>query len=86
VSELLVSQWGIAGYLRWLRGLRAQYTMRRDFTVDCFADAFDIGTREESGVTVIICSAGGKQLFEMVPPRGGMFIWVRSMIKDTPES
>ncbi|KAF7332154.1 Aminotran-1-2 domain-containing protein [Mycena kentingensis (nom. inval.)] len=35
-------EWGTAGYLRWLKGLRVQYTVRRDFLVDCFADEFNL--------------------------------------------
>jgi len=56
--------------------MRAQYTTRRDFTVDNFADQFDITEREEVGLSVFVCSSGGKSLFEFVPPGGGMFLWV----------
>ena len=38
----LISQWTFDGYVRWLRGLRAQYRHRRDFFVDCLADEFDL--------------------------------------------
>jgi aromatic amino acid aminotransferase I len=38
----LVSQWTFDGYARWLRGLREQYKLRRDFFVDCLAEEFDL--------------------------------------------
>jgi aromatic amino acid aminotransferase I len=33
-------EWGYEGYIRWLKALRLQYTMRRDFLVDCLAEEF----------------------------------------------
>ncbi|KAJ7604554.1 pyridoxal phosphate-dependent transferase [Mycena polygramma] len=35
-------EWGYEGYIRWLKGLRLQYTMRRDFFVDCLAEEFQL--------------------------------------------
>ncbi|KAF7301640.1 Aminotran-1-2 domain-containing protein [Mycena indigotica] len=43
VASTLI-QWGEAGYMRWLKGLRVQYTLRRDFLVDCFANEFQLIT------------------------------------------
>ncbi|KAJ6515922.1 pyridoxal phosphate-dependent transferase [Mycena sanguinolenta] len=36
--------WGYDGYMRWLKALRLQYTLRRDFIVDCLADEFHLTT------------------------------------------
>jgi aromatic amino acid aminotransferase I len=35
-------EWGYEGYIRWLKALRLQYTMRRDFFVDCLAEEFQL--------------------------------------------
>ncbi|KAF8195928.1 pyridoxal phosphate-dependent transferase [Mycena galopus ATCC 62051] len=35
-------EWGYEGYIRWLKALRLQYTMRRDFLVDCLAEEFHL--------------------------------------------
>ncbi|KAK1224386.1 hypothetical protein PQX77_012682 [Marasmius sp. AFHP31] len=50
-------QWRYEGYIRWLRGIRAQYKQRRDDYVDCLAETFDlrktVGTEaHEEGCTV----------------------------------
>ncbi|KAF5331715.1 hypothetical protein D9611_007705 [Ephemerocybe angulata] len=48
----LVEQWGFEGFLRWTQGLQTQYTVRRDFIIDCLADEFDlrVGVVANSGV------------------------------------
>ncbi|EJD35333.1 PLP-dependent transferase [Auricularia subglabra TFB-10046 SS5] len=87
VATLLCEQWGgVDDYLRWLRGLRAQYTMRRDFTVDCFAAAFTLSEHFEDGVAKLIGSArqGETTLFEFIPPVGGMFIWIKLHLHNHP--
>jgi aromatic amino acid aminotransferase I len=38
----LLAQWTFEGYVRWLRGLRTQYKLRRDFFIDCLSDEFDL--------------------------------------------
>ncbi|EJD35692.1 PLP-dependent transferase [Auricularia subglabra TFB-10046 SS5] len=90
VTDLLVNQWGpgIDGYLRWLRGIRAQYTLRRDFAVDCFAQTFHLVERQDAGATVLVGSAsvGSKALFEFVPPVGGMMIWLKLRLENHPAS
>ena len=47
----LISHWTFDGYVRWLRGLRAQYRHRRDFFVDCLADEFDLIPTPTSAVS-----------------------------------
>ncbi|EJD01652.1 PLP-dependent transferase [Fomitiporia mediterranea MF3/22] len=42
ITQLLTKQWGFRGYVRWLRGLRAEYTQRRDFFIDELMEYFDI--------------------------------------------
>lgn len=38
----ILENWGMDGWIRWLRGLRAEYRERRDVTVDAFHDNFKI--------------------------------------------
>ncbi|KAJ6613492.1 PLP-dependent transferase [Mycena sp. CBHHK59/15] len=35
-------EWGYEGYIRWLKALRLQYTLRRDFLLDCLAEEFHL--------------------------------------------
>ncbi|KAJ7744473.1 pyridoxal phosphate-dependent transferase [Mycena maculata] len=35
-------EWKYEGYIRWLKGLRLQYTLRRDFFVDCLGEEFHL--------------------------------------------
>ncbi|KAL1409695.1 hypothetical protein Q8F55_003691 [Vanrija albida] len=45
----LLNTWGLDGYIRWLRGLKGAYTVRRDWLVDSLADVFHLEF-EEDGV------------------------------------
>ncbi|KAJ7179162.1 pyridoxal phosphate-dependent transferase [Mycena filopes] len=37
-----LQEWGYEGYIRWLKALRLQYTLRRDYLVDCLAEEFQL--------------------------------------------
>ncbi|KAJ7047399.1 pyridoxal phosphate-dependent transferase [Mycena alexandri] len=37
-----LQEWGYEGYIRWLKGLRLQYTLRRDYFVDALAEEFQL--------------------------------------------
>ncbi|KAJ7700049.1 pyridoxal phosphate-dependent transferase [Mycena rosella] len=37
-----LQEWGYEGYMRWLKALRLQYTIRRDYFVDCLAEEFQL--------------------------------------------
>jgi hypothetical protein len=41
IGQLLVKQWGMDKWVRWLHGLQAQYTARRDAIVDALLEQFD---------------------------------------------
>ncbi|KAF9247270.1 pyridoxal phosphate-dependent transferase [Melanogaster broomeanus] len=41
ITKILLN-WTYDGYVRWLRGLRTEYTQRRDFIIDCFSEEFQI--------------------------------------------
>lgn len=38
----MLNKWGWDGYVRWLRGIKANYKMRRDWMVDALADTFHL--------------------------------------------
>ncbi|GAA5913545.1 uncharacterized protein JCM6883_004449 [Sporobolomyces salmoneus] len=50
VGKLLAEEWGLKGYLRWLKGIKAQYRDRRDLMVDLLVDSTNAGleTRHSS--------------------------------------
>jgi aromatic amino acid aminotransferase I / 2-aminoadipate transaminase len=41
----LLRTWKYEGYIRWLRGLRAQYAARRDHFIDVLSDVFELEAR-----------------------------------------
>ncbi|KAG9092195.1 hypothetical protein FRC06_000201 [Ceratobasidium sp. 370] len=43
ITQLVSKQWGYDAFIRWLRGLGAQYAARRDGIVDCFFECPSIG-------------------------------------------
>jgi aromatic amino acid aminotransferase I len=97
----LVSQWTFDGYARWLRGLREQYKLRRDFFVDCLAEEFDLIPAPPSAISggwaaaaaggdhkvLFACQRGEKSrlLLSFVPPSAGMFVWVEMYFGDVPD-
>ncbi|KAL5507793.1 hypothetical protein ACEPAH_5411 [Sanghuangporus vaninii] len=42
ITQLLTKQWGFEGYIRWLKGLRSEYSRRRDFFLDELLSLFDV--------------------------------------------
>ncbi|TFK55669.1 PLP-dependent transferase [Heliocybe sulcata] len=52
ITSLLLN-WGFEGYIRWLRGLGAQYTARRDFIIDALADEFDLDLSPSSSAHAV---------------------------------
>ncbi|GAA5849914.1 hypothetical protein JCM5353_009063 [Sporobolomyces roseus] len=43
VGKLLCEEWGFTGYLRWLKGIKAQYRDRRDLMVDLLVENCSAG-------------------------------------------
>ena len=91
ITELVVKTWGMEGYVRWLKGIKAQYTTRRDAFIDTIMDEVDISLTKGEGIlegaTVYqgsIKGAKGTVMLEkkrkirvsFVPPTSGMFVWV----------
>ncbi|KZV91193.1 PLP-dependent transferase [Exidia glandulosa HHB12029] len=49
IGQLLTKQWGLDSYIRWLHGLQAQYTARRDTLVDALLDSFEFSLAYADG-------------------------------------
>lgn len=55
--------------------------LRRDVLIHALCE--DACTTEEegpSGTVIAVRGCNGKLLFQFVPPRGGMFVWVSSTV------
>ncbi|KAG8701459.1 hypothetical protein FRC09_005355 [Ceratobasidium sp. 395] len=53
VTQLISKQWGHDAFVRWLRGLAAQYTSRRDWMVDCFFESSSVDIVQRSSDIVV---------------------------------
>ncbi|EJD36919.1 PLP-dependent transferase [Auricularia subglabra TFB-10046 SS5] len=98
IGQLLTKQWGLDNYVRWLHGLQAQYTARRDALVDGILEGFDSslsysdGSYFAAGLPVYSCflqrGARKKQLgrvLSFVAPTSGMFVWVTVHFDGLPD-
>ncbi|KAI9464294.1 PLP-dependent transferase [Russula earlei] len=74
----LLSRWTFDGYVRWLRGLRTQYKLRRDFFVDCLMEEFDVVPTPASAVPGAWVAAGDQMTIVFSAYRRG------SMDKEKP--
>lgn len=48
LTTTMLSHWGMTGYIRWLRGIKATYRMRRDWICDAFEDTFHLEFEDSS--------------------------------------
>jgi aromatic amino acid aminotransferase I len=84
ITQLLLT-WEFKGYLQWIKGLRAQYTHRRDYFIDCIAKKFILQVASDSQSTRYFASLSeksnekrsGNHVFSFVPPTSGMFVWLQ---------
>jgi len=42
MTTSLLTHWGMDGYIRWLRGIKATYNMRKTWMCDTFDDVFHL--------------------------------------------
>lgn len=83
--------------MRWLKGLQAQYTLRRDTMIDALLDqshaGIDVRAVSSNGSKATYAwttgepdekFASGKHLLSFVPPQGGMFVWLRVHLSNHP--
>ncbi|GAA5841313.1 hypothetical protein JCM11251_001622 [Rhodosporidiobolus azoricus] len=66
VGKLLAEEWGLTGYLRWLKGIKAEYRARRDGLVDRLLSTAGatLDTRERQALSPAWASKQAK-VFEM---------------------
>ncbi|KAF7308595.1 Aminotran-1-2 domain-containing protein [Mycena chlorophos] len=90
----LLHRWQTQGFARWLRGLTAQYELRRNRTIDALYDALDV-RQQDQWSPVLVASARNngqmsekfkpaKSLMSFTPPDGGMFIWFAIHLHNHP--
>lgn len=97
ITQLLVKTWGMSGYVRWLQGIKAQYTTRRDAFIDAMMHELDIsltkgtgilegatvyeGSIKETGWSVMSEKEKKRPRVSFVPPTSGMFVWVSAFCR-----
>ncbi|KAJ7729394.1 pyridoxal phosphate-dependent transferase [Mycena maculata] len=81
------------GFTRWLRGLTAQYELRRNWAIDALHKALDVRAEDRwSRALTAYAPANGqmaekfarKSLMSFVPPDGGMFVWFNIHLHNHP--
>jgi len=88
-------EWQPKGYLRWLKGLGAEYTRRRNFFLDCLVENFHLEPGLSSkggfkGFDVYLASISKEKghiqgpVFSFVPPTSGMFVWLQFHFESHP--
>lgn len=82
ITTSLLDQWGVEGYIRWLRGIRAGYMMRRNWLCDALDEVFALkrwGEDAEPGqggleaTGSVFCydkSGSGAPVLSFIPPTG----------------
>ncbi|CDZ98639.1 Aromatic amino acid aminotransferase and related proteins [Phaffia rhodozyma] len=81
VAELVVLNWGMGGWIRWLRGLRGEYGRRRNWMIDELVKGFDIKVPKLQAITS--ASTGEDQ---MMPVRLEAFVKQAPSITSTGDN
>ncbi|KAJ6518711.1 PLP-dependent transferase [Mycena sanguinolenta] len=81
----LLHRYETEGFTRWLRGITAQYEMRRNWAIDTLHKALDVRPSDNWSQSLTAFARPDGQMSEkftktaslmsFVPPDGGMFIW-----------
>ncbi|KAJ7252715.1 PLP-dependent transferase [Mycena haematopus] len=90
----LLDKYQTEGFTRWLRGITAQYELRRNWTLDALHKALDVRSTDgwSRSLTAFSRADGGMSekftksasLMSFVPPDGGMFIWFNIHLHNHP--
>ncbi|KAJ7890629.1 PLP-dependent transferase [Mycena olivaceomarginata] len=93
IGELL-HRYEAEGFTRWLRGLTAQYELRRNWAIDALNKALDIKPKDSWSRTLTAYARPTGQMSEkftkttsllsFVPPDGGMFLWLHIHLHNHP--
>lgn len=88
LGKLLSEEWGVSGYLRWLKGVKSVYRARRNDFVDLLLSQPSVGAEVRLSSTgafefsvspavtrspLAALSYDRRVLYSFVPPAGGMF-------------
>lgn len=94
VTKLLCEHWGMKGYLRWLKGIKYQYRMRRDMAVDLLLEQSHTSLEARSAANntweLKVANRDSEKSFStptllsFVAPEGGMFVWLRVHLSSFP--
>jgi aromatic amino acid aminotransferase I / 2-aminoadipate transaminase len=80
IAKLLVDEWGMEGWIRWLQGLGIEYRKRRDYMVDAITREFEMKQIEQDDFVVL----EKDKLISFEIPTAGMFLWIRIAIEKHP--
>jgi len=90
----LLNEFQPEGFTRWLRGITAQYELRRNWAIDALHKALDVRPKDNwsRAMAAYVPSDGQmtekftrtKSLMSFVPPDGGMFIWFNIHLHNHP--
>ncbi|KAK4702386.1 hypothetical protein P7C70_g3836, partial [Phenoliferia sp. Uapishka_3] len=91
----LLHEFKTDGFVRWLRGIAAQYELRRNWSLDTLAKHLHLEEASDSPSIIAFDrnhhsfsdaekKSWGKSLFSFVPPAGGMFIWLAIHLQNHP--
>ncbi|KAJ7155495.1 PLP-dependent transferase [Mycena crocata] len=94
VGELL-NRYQTEGFTRWLRGITAQYELRRNWAIDALFKALDVKPKDSwsRALSAYAPTRDGQMtekftrtssLMTFVPPDGGMFIWFNIHLHNHP--
>jgi aromatic amino acid aminotransferase I len=51
MTTTMLQSWGFDGYIRWLRGIKSTYKMRRNWMCDTFEDLFHLEFEDPESFT-----------------------------------
>ncbi|KAJ6591661.1 PLP-dependent transferase [Mycena vulgaris] len=90
----LLSRYKAEGFTRWLRGITAQYELRRNWAIDALLKALDVKPKDNWSPALTAYAPTNGQMSEkftrtaslmsFVPPDGGMFIWFNIHLHNHP--
>ncbi|KAK7030696.1 Aminotran-1-2 domain-containing protein [Favolaschia claudopus] len=93
IGELL-HRYETEGFTRWLRGITAQYELRRNWTIDALSKALDVRNMDSWSPTLTGFARNNGQMSEkftksaslmsFIPPDGGMFMWFHIHLHNHP--
>ncbi|WVF72181.1 hypothetical protein IAT40_006993 [Kwoniella sp. CBS 6097] len=90
MTTVMLQQWGFDGYIRWLRGVKATYNMRKTWICDAFADTFHLKFDQTkslfpTGTRTITCYSKQEPRDRWDEKPAGMFIFLGVHVSEHPD-